>query len=742
MVRSYLGKATLVAGLATCLAAGLASLGSADSQVAENALPKISIVRYDIALTPDFEHNSMSNHVVCRLRNDSEKPVSEIDFDILAWEKRVGVSVIVDRVSQVVRKKALPLEFSRGKVDLPRIEARSEHWRQVPQVTRVKLASPLARGATTELVFDYSWDSLNTSDQDAPYRLIGTFPSGEKELYLIMDFTWFPQLSRWPSRDFRETKADWRVSLAVPGSYVGVVPDGVCVKTEERGGKTISHWKSCAPGQPQVLASSYDKVVVKKNQVPVEFYLVKGARNQKALENYAEFLTTAYSTFSKLFGPLDKKEIVVAESRVNGGHGAYLGYIDEAGRIEKKWASPPRKCDILGAHELAHGWWGGSVAGVGRGERFLHESFADWSTAYLLQQMDGLDWFRFDTVKSLMHGTHNQQLIYPDHDDVRAAYSKGPIVLDILRQEMGNKAFFRVLKTFANRYKGKQATIQDFVTTCNSVSGKDWTGFMKHWLYGTGCPNYQLAGFESKQENAGWKTTVTVRNAGKGTITCPIELRMASGTRVQRFHVAEGATESFSYPTPAQVTEVVIDPEHCTLQGDQKAWVEAVLALPENLIATGDGLVIRRRSLAYLSNGDLAKAEADMATVFSMLSADGLDIPACDFYIRGVISLREGKLDAGTADLAAFLDRLMQNPRGGYLAPSGIVNGTEVEVVTQYNDILRRITGADLQCDPASETWDQYCDGTAKKWQAWWAANKATFRLAESAKTLPGAMGL
>ena len=62
-------------------------------------------------------------------------------------------------------------------------------------------------------------------------------------------------------------------------------------------------------------------------------------------------------------------------------------------------------------------------------------------------------------------------------------YDKGAWVLHMLRHEVGDSVFFKILRTYYNEYKYKNASTEDFENVCEKVSGKDLNKFFEQWVY-------------------------------------------------------------------------------------------------------------------------------------------------------------------------------------------------------------------------------------------------------------------
>ena len=68
-------------------------------------------------------------------------------------------------------------------------------------------------------------------------------------------------------------------------------------------------------------------------------------------------------------------------------------------------------------------------------------------------------------------------------------YDKASFVFIMLKESIGDKAFFDALKLMVQRYGGKRATWDDFESVFEKVSGKDLKSFFSSWLDNNGVPD-------------------------------------------------------------------------------------------------------------------------------------------------------------------------------------------------------------------------------------------------------------
>jgi aminopeptidase N len=69
-----------------------------------------------------------------------------------------------------------------------------------------------------------------------------------------------------------------------------------------------------------------------------------------------------------------------------------------------------------------------------------------------------------------------------------AVYSRGAMTLQALRVRVGDPVFFRILRTYAARYRFGNATTADFIADAEKTSGQDLRAFFTAWLYAPAAP--------------------------------------------------------------------------------------------------------------------------------------------------------------------------------------------------------------------------------------------------------------
>ena len=294
--------------------------------------------------------------------------------------------------------------------------------------------------------------------------------------------TWFP------CNDIPFDKTNLEVKITNDTSMVSV-SNGVLVNVATNGSRKTYHWKTEYPISTYLVAiysSDYEYYSDKyisldgKDTMDVEYYVLP----DKLEEAKIDFSThiNMLKVFSKMFGeyPFIREKYGIAE---------FLWY---AGAMEHQTITGVSSNMIGGkkffedtfVHELAHQWWGNAVGPKSWKDIWLNEGFATYSEALYYEVTSGKEALR-STMLSKYSNDFSGSLAEPSAFlFTRTMYDKGAWVLHMLRWETGDSSFFKILRTYYETFKYGNASISDFKSICENVSGKNLDKFFDQWVYG------------------------------------------------------------------------------------------------------------------------------------------------------------------------------------------------------------------------------------------------------------------
>jgi hypothetical protein len=162
------------------------------------------------------------------------------------------------------------------------------------------------------------------------------------------------------------------------------------------------------------------------------------------------------------------------------------------------WQSPGAG-DFVVVHEIAHQWFGDSLAVAAWQHVWLNEGFATYAE-WLWTEREGFataqevfDNFYFgipddDPFWQVTIGDPGPDLLF----DI-AVYWRGAMTLHQLRLAVGDSAFFEILRQWAKTRAGGNVTTDEFIALAEQISGQELDELFQAWLFTPGKPVVPVA---------------------------------------------------------------------------------------------------------------------------------------------------------------------------------------------------------------------------------------------------------
>jgi aminopeptidase N len=150
---------------------------------------------------------------------------------------------------------------------------------------------------------------------------------------------------------------------------------------------------------------------------------------------------------------------------------------------------------VLVAHELAHEWFGNSVSLETWPEMWLNEGFATWAEWRWAEEAGGRTTARrFADLRDEPPGKRRLwspppgAIPRPAQLFADSVYVRGAMTLEALRQRVGDRAFYAILREWVARHAYGNATIAEFVALAEALSERQLDRLFERWLYRPGKP--------------------------------------------------------------------------------------------------------------------------------------------------------------------------------------------------------------------------------------------------------------
>ena len=150
----------------------------------------------------------------------------------------------------------------------------------------------------------------------------------------------------------------------------------------------------------------------------------------------------------------------------------------------------------LVSHELGHMWFGDQVTVRQWNDIFDNEGYASWAQWAYLTSQGGRS--MNDRLEAAYQSTENEPdfwkitMIDPGADHLfDAVYTRGPMLLQALRNRIGDRAFFELTRNWAQD-PGSRST-EEWMVKAQSVTSVDLAPFFAAWVMGTTPPPHTKA---------------------------------------------------------------------------------------------------------------------------------------------------------------------------------------------------------------------------------------------------------
>jgi aminopeptidase N len=295
--------------------------------------------------------------------------------------------------------------------------------------------------------------------------------------------TWFPV------NDHPSDKATFRLAMAVPDG-LEVLSNGVPGPRDSANGWTTWTWSEASPmasylttvviGQYRITNATHNgkpMITAIPDSLPVDG---PAARAMARTGEIADFLAAQFGPY-----PFDAYGgVVLDDSRIN-----YALETQSRPVYGNTFFRNGPNATVV-AHELAHQWYGDSVALDRWQDIWLNEGFATYAE-WLWEEHEGQSTVRqsFDQVYSgfdwsVPPGNPGANRLFDD-----AVYKRGAMTVQALRETIGDPAFFALLKSWPAEHRDGNATTDDFIAAAErAAGGKDLGPLFQAWLFGTTRP--------------------------------------------------------------------------------------------------------------------------------------------------------------------------------------------------------------------------------------------------------------
>ena len=488
---------------------------------------------------------------------------------------------------------------------------------------RVQLPNGLPKGESTTLTFEYEGE-LKSSD-DSPVQGLKVASIDDDTSYLLYAGRWFP-VNAYGINRFTAT-----INMTVP-AHMTVIGSGT-----ESSGAAPALAKKAAPGgglatktftftweKPSfpgtIIAGAFQEF--KSDEAGLDLHVFFKPSHQNLGTLYAETAVKEFTYFVTLYGPLPWTTLRVVEIPDDTVPAAWA---PEMAAVASRAVTEKVNYRLL-ANTIAHQWWGVSVSPASKDDWWLSDGFARYSEARYVEQAAGaagleetvkdmsVGALAYDTVPLAQAGKLDQ--FSPEFQSL--VTDKGAMILHMLRWVEGDQKYDQTMRTFAAKFAGKSASMDDFKAVAEHDYGDQLTWFFSQWLDSTGAPEFKTKYTVYRLGNNKGFRVVGQIDQDLDLFRMPVDLKIDTDGKTENKRVeVVGTNSAFTIETFGRPRRIVVDPSDRVLKNSGDIRLRASIQRGQALVQQGDlSGALSEFNKALDSNKNSSLAHYRIAEVF------------------------------------------------------------------------------------------------------------------------------
>ncbi|WP_420881689.1 M1 family metallopeptidase [Rhodococcus sp. (in: high G+C Gram-positive bacteria)] len=406
------------------------------------------VSRYDLDLTYKVHSNRLSGKVTITATTTDVRPRFSLD---LAPTLQVSkLSVNGRRVAKYTHRDGKLVITPAQKIPAGGVLAITVQYSGNPQ--------PIS-----SLWGEVGWEELSEG------ALVASQPNGAA--------SWFP------CDDHPSCKASYRMSITTDSPYHAVA-NGTLVRKQTKASLTTWVYEQTEPMSTYlatVQIGPYERRRIDGARVPMHAIHPQNLRDR--FDHDFGRQAQMMDVFERLFGPypFDDYSVVVTGDDLEIPIEAQGLSIFGANHCDGR-----RGSERLVAHELAHQWFGNSLTLGAWKDIWLHEGFACYAEWLWSENSGGPDAHTHAVQahrglaakpQDILLGDPGPQLMFDDR-----IYKRGALTLHVLREQIGDDAFFALLQKWTAKYRHATVSTEQFTDLAAHFTDKPLRGLWDVWL--------------------------------------------------------------------------------------------------------------------------------------------------------------------------------------------------------------------------------------------------------------------
>ncbi len=387
----------------------------------------------------------------------------------------------------------------------------------------------------------------------------------------------------FPSHDYPNDRMTSELIVSIPAMYKAL-GNGRLVERATLPNNMVRYHYSLSKPHVSYLVSlvigEFEVAEEKWRDIPVEYWVPPGQTDRvqrtfgktvKMLDFFSDRLQFPY--------PYEKyAQSVVYNFSAGGMENTSTTTLTETACLDER-AAIDQDLEGLIAHELAHQWFGDMITCRSWKHIWLNEGFATYFDQAWHEHEHGADEYQY-RIWNMMRGVAEADdvseqggIVWPYYTHARETfgrrvsnpYRKGASVLHMLRRQVGDEVFWKVMAEYTKRFAWQQVETDDLRKVFDEFSGRSFEQFFHQWVYRPGTPHLRVNySWSPGSKEARITIDQTQRIAPESpafVLEVPVTLVCDNSVTIHRVVRMDSRSATVSVACPTEPVMVLIDPE-------------------------------------------------------------------------------------------------------------------------------------------------------------------------------------
>jgi aminopeptidase N len=374
-----------------------------------------------------------------------------------------------------------------------------------------------------------------------------------------------------PTIDKPNQKTTDEIYMTVPSKYVTLSNGKLVNQKTNNDGTRTDYWKMDLPHAPYLFFMGVGDYAVIKDKYKgkeVSYYVEKEyAPVARKIFGKTPEMIALYSKLTGIDYQWVKYSQITGRDYVSGAMENTTATLhSDAAQQDARELTDGNQWEEVIAHELFHQWFGDYVTTESWSNITLNESFATLGSQLWNEFHYGKDFGdqeRYNSAQGYIFSRNDHKdlvrFYYNDKEDVfdAVSYNKGGAILQMLRNFVGDSAFFKALNIYLTTNKFKSAEAQQLRLAFEDVTGKDLNWFWNQWYYGSGHPKLNI---NCSYDNNAKQARVIVQQTTDKVFTLPVKIDVWNGNTPATYNVwVKNKIDTFSFSASSKPNLINFD---------------------------------------------------------------------------------------------------------------------------------------------------------------------------------------